>query len=142
VPRQSFELPRIDVPREKLVGFARVAREEPLQILGLQIAGVGGRTSRGASRISSLDDAQVAADRAKCIQGKLQLVARVRRRDDGPYARLSGGDVGDAIPARKRDHFQRAIQRRAHGLQRHHAVDDTVPVQVLRGLDAAGNGSP
>ena len=40
VPRQRFERRQIDVPREEPVRIPRVAREQPVQILGLQIASV------------------------------------------------------------------------------------------------------
>ena len=40
VPGQLVEAGRVDVPREEPVRVPRVAREEPLQILGLQVAGI------------------------------------------------------------------------------------------------------
>ena len=41
MPRQASRAPRVDVAGEEFVGFARVAREQTLQILGLQIARIG-----------------------------------------------------------------------------------------------------
>ena len=37
VPRQPVDAGAIDAAREELVGLARVAREQPLQIAGLQV---------------------------------------------------------------------------------------------------------
>ncbi len=41
VPGKSVEFGEVHVAREEVVGFARIAREQPLQVLGLQVARVG-----------------------------------------------------------------------------------------------------
>ena len=55
---------------------------------------------------------------------------------------LRGLGLGDRWrrPWRVGDHFERAVERRAQRLERDDAVDDTVPVQVLRGLNAGREG--
>ena len=59
---------------------------------------------------------------------------RIPRRHVGDRAPVSGARGGE--PGRSRQHRQRAVQRRAQQFDRDDAVDDAVPVQVLRGLDA------
>ena len=98
VPRQTFERSRVDVRGRRIVGFARVAREKPLQILGLQIADVGlPELVDSGGTCSWLTNSERPADAAEHVECELQILARMRGGDDGPHARFVARD------GRKRD---------------------------------------
>ncbi len=87
MPRQRLEGVGVDTAREELVGVARVAREQPLQILRGQISGIGVKEiletgGAGAPAIQGLcftsqglrlraENAQFAANHGEHVERKL-----------------------------------------------------------------------
>ena len=143
VPRQIRELVGLDRAREEVPGLGRLAREEPLEVVGAQIARVGleevphsgdgggastfasayrsatqfraglvvlrdpSRRQPGSSeahwRRASSDDPQLSPDLRERVERELQLVSRMRGRDDRPHARLVLRDGRETrCPARTR----------------------------------------